>query len=150
MPSPGDLALQGEALEALLAGVHADAVVASRGEPDCGVAILIRPVEGERVVTGAGACVCETRWVVHAVVRLDCPLDEAQAIVYGLMSACGDGSIPRRLKPNQKSPTALGALGAAVHRVEPPVGFGLTQYKTDGPPNAYAAQVQVLVRYEGC
>ncbi len=150
MPPSGDLASQGEALALLLDGVHDDAVVAHLGEPDCGIAILVRPVEGERQVTGAGTCVCETRWVVHVVVRLDCPLEDAQAVVYGLMSACGDGSIPRRLKPNQKSPTPLGSLDAAVHKVEVPVGFGLIQYKTDGPPNAYTAQVQCTVRYDCC
>lgn len=150
MPSPADLNAQGDALAALLTGVHADAVVAARGEPDCGIAILLRPVTGEAPVAGGGDCTCETRWVAHVVASLECGLEGAQEIVYELASTCGDRSIAARLKPARKTPTALGAIGAAVHKVDPATGFGLIQYKSDGPPNAYAAQVQFTVRYDCC
>lgn len=161
MPSPADLNAQGDALAALLEGVHADATVAARGEPECLIAILIRPVTGQARAVGAkGAddCTCETRWVVFAVASLDCELEAAQRTVYELMSGCGDRSIPARLKPARKTPTALYVtvggesvrLGAAVHAVDPASGFGLIQYKTDGPPNAYAAQVQLTIRYDCC
>jgi hypothetical protein len=158
MPSPADLNLQGDALVALLDGVHPDATIAARGEPDCMISILVRPLAGEGAAPNSGGCVCDTRWGVYVIASLDCGLDEAQRAVYELVSNCGERSIPARLKPNRKTPTPLYVteddepvrLGAAVYAVEPATSFGLTQYKTDGPANAYAAVVPAVVRYDCC
>jgi len=167
MPSPADLNLQGDALVRLLTGVHPDVDVAARGEPDCMPAkravVLVRPLAGEAPAVGAnggtGGCVCETRWGAYVIADVaTCGLEAAQSLVNELVSWCGEHSVPAALKPARRLPTVLqvmdGAdlvkLGAAVHAVEPATSFGLTQYKTDGPANAYGAVIPVVIRYDCC
>lgn len=157
MPSRGNLNDQGDALALLLEGIHTDAVVAARGEPECGLPILVRPTTGPQLTGASGDCYCEVRWTVLALRRLDCPLEDAQRVIYDLMSSCGDNSIPARLKPAPRTPTPLLSPGdpptpleAAITAVDPPTSFGVFQYKTDGPPNMYGAMVALTVRYKCC
>ena len=162
MPSPGSLNDQGDALVALLAGIHpdvTDASIVARGSPACLPALIIRPLAGEGAAAGGGGCTCETRWGVFVLAdaALDC-LENSQALVNELASNCGEHSIPATLKPNRKTPTPLNvtvddapaALGAAIHAVEPATQFGLTQFNTDGAPNAYGAVIPVVIRYHCC
>ena len=154
MPSPADLNDQGDALVALLAGIHpavSDASIVARGSPVCLPALIVRPTLGEAVVPNSGGCVCETRWGVFilADAALDC-LENSQALVNELVSSCGEHSIPTRLKPNRKTPTKLAGIAAAVHAVDPATSFGLTQFNTDGPANAYGAVIPIMIRYECC
>lgn len=153
MPSPADLNAQGDALVALLAGIHpdvADTSIVARGSADCLPALLIRPITGEAPAAGSGSCVCETRWGVYILADASACLEDAQELVNELASNCGAHSIPARLKPNRKFPTALGSIAAAVHVVEPAGQFGLTQFNTDGPANAYGAVVPLVIRYNCC
>jgi len=149
---PGDLNAQGDALVALLAGIHpdvADASIVTRGVADCMPAILVRPITGEATVPDSGGCTCETRWGLYIVADVSC-LADSQALVNELVSACGDHSIPLRLKPNRRFPTKLEGIAAAIHAVDPATSFGLTQYNTDGPANAYGAVIPVVIRYDCC
>lgn len=160
MPSPGDLNLQGDALVALLRGIHpdvTDASILARGVASCMPSILVRPLAGEETVPNSGGCACQTRWGVYLAADVACQ-EDAQELVNKLASACGEHSIPLRLKPNRKTPTPLYVtvagesvkLGAAVHLVEPATNFGLIQHNTDGPANAYGAVIPVVIRYDCC
>lgn len=165
MPSPADLATQGAALELLLAGIHPalqDTSVLALGNPPCLPAILLRPIAGESTVQGSGGCTCETRWGAYLLAPIEGCLEDAQALVYELASNCGERSVPARLKPNRKLPTPLRvrateeddaelvSIGAAIHAVEPAASFGLVQFNTEGPPNAYGAVVPIVIRYDCC
>lgn len=150
MPSPADLNAQGDALVTLLDGVHPDVTVVTRGVADCLPAILVRPTTGEAEAPSAGGCVCQTRWGLYILVDASACLEDAQELVNALASSCGDYSIKARLKPSRKTPTKLDGIAAAVHAVEPASSFGLTQYNTDGPANAYGAVIPVVIRYDCC
>lgn len=153
-----DLRAQGEALEACLAGLALSAAltphlsgsktltVASLGQPPCLPVLLIRPSLGEDKVPGQ-RCIFTSSWVVSAYWGLDCGMDEAQAAIYTLMSGCeSPGSILAHLS-SRDNQAPLRAIGASIKAIEAPRGFSVTQYATDGQPNAFWAQVPVILTY---
>lgn len=153
-----DLRTQGEALEACLAGLALSAAltphlggstqlaVASLGQPACLPVLLIRPSLGEDKVPGQ-RCIFTSSWVVSAYWDLDCGLEEAQAAIYTLMSGCGvPGSILGHLSASENL-APLRAIGASIKAIEAPRGFSVTGYATDGQPNAFWAQVPVILTY---
>jgi len=153
-----DLRTQGKALEACLTGLALSGAltahlggslhleIASVGQPECLPVLLIRPSLGEDKVPGA-RCLYTSAWAVSAYWSLGCGLEEAQAAIYTLMSGCGvPGSILDHLStPENLAP--LRAIGAGIKAIEAPRGFSVTQYATDGPPNAFWAQVPVILTY---
>lgn len=151
-----DLRAQGAALESCLAGLgtaltpllgaHQVLTVASQGQPECLPVLLVRPSLGEDAVLGQ-KCLFTTSWVIAAYWSLDCGLEEAQAAVYALMSGCStQGSIKAHLS-DRANLAPLRDIGVGIKTIEAPRGFLVTPYATDGPPNAFWAQVPVILTY---